>query len=795
MDDKSDLEKVVDIIDAKRKKRGKRQPPTEPPKPPRATAGPYNVGGDGRLYYNKPIADGLFQPVLLANFDARIKAEIVIDDGAEQRRELEISGKLCTGDALPAVVIPTGKFSGLGWVVERCGATAVLNAGQTVKDHVRCAIQLLSGTPERRNVFEHTGWRKIDGRWLYLFSGGAIGESGIDSGFDVRLPGTLKDYALSLPTDPAAAVRAALRVLDVASPEVAIAAFLAPWRAALSEALPVDFSLFLQGTTGYRKSEIAAIIQAHCGPAWCGKHLPAAWSSTVNMLERTAFLAKDAPLVVDDFAPNGNTTDISRAHQNADRLLRAQGNRAGRGRMNADGSLRPEYFPRGLIVATGEDVPRGQSARGRMVVLEFAPDTVNLAVLSELQHAAAHGLLAGAFGLFCQWLAPRMDALKARLPGRRIELRDTISAELASHARHPDTLASLNIAAEVFAEFATAHGVVLGSDWLDRITTGLMAAGNVQGQFQTTEEPAARFMRLIRSALASGRCHIKPLNGAKPSISEDMTGKGWVQRTYGNEYNARTEWHECGPCVGRFEGTNLYLDPEAAYATAQEFAAQQGQSIPVGLRTLTKSLDQKGFLQTKDSNGKHLTIRIRLPDGSRPRFLHIRGGIESSGPNGPNGPSNMQEADIEVEKSENAGTTSDFLQNPSGPSGPSTSQQREPSGPTNPGWDHYEHSENREWSQQCEYNQLNLNRKNDSGTTGTTGTTNSDNPPSVSVSPLATRILNVLKASPAGMTQEDLARVVGNSKGASPAMIEAVLIRLMMEGAIGKINGHLVVNP
>lgn len=67
--------------------------------------------------------------------------------------------------------------------------------------------------------------------------------------------------------------------------------------------------------------------------------------------------------------------------------------------------------------------------------------------------------------------------------------------------------------------------------------------------------------------------------------------------------------------------------------------------------------------------------------------------------------------------------------------------------------------------------------------------------PVSSSSPLATRVLNVLKASPSGMTQEDLARVVGNSKGASPAMIEAVLIRLMMEGAIGKINGRLVVNP
>lgn len=385
MDEDSDLDKVADNIADKvslkvvslsegrtrtRAKGKSSKPETESDpwqKPPIKTVGPYCIANNGCLYYT-----GGDYPKLLANFDARIVAEILIDDGAEQRRELEISGTLSSGKSLPNIEIQASQFSGLGWVLGKWGPTAVLNAGQTVKDHTRCAIQNLSAKEtKQRFVFEHTGWRKIDGRWLYLFNGGAISEDGIETSHEVRLSGTHKDYALHLPDDPATAIRASLRMLEVAPPEIAIPAFLAPWRALLSEAMPVDFSLFLQGTTGAHKSAIVAIIQAHWGANWDGKHLPAAWSSTANSLERSAFLTKDAVLVVDDFNPNGSSTDISRAHQNADRLLRAQGNRAGRGRMNADGSQRPEYFPRGLIVATGEDMPRGQSARGRTLALEF----------------------------------------------------------------------------------------------------------------------------------------------------------------------------------------------------------------------------------------------------------------------------------------------------------------------------------------------------------------------------------------------------------------------------------------
>ena len=50
-------------------------------------------------------------------------------------------------------------------------------------------------------------------------------------------------------------------------------------------------------------------------------------------------------------------------HREADRLVRAQGNRSGRQRMRQDSTLRPAKPPRGLLLSTGEDVPRGHSLR------------------------------------------------------------------------------------------------------------------------------------------------------------------------------------------------------------------------------------------------------------------------------------------------------------------------------------------------------------------------------------------------------------------------------------------------
>ena len=64
---------------------------------------------------------------------------------------------------------------------------------------------------------------------------------------------------------------------------------------------------------------------------------------------------------------------MQRSHRDADRLFRGQGNHAGRLRMRSDGGLRPAKPPRALTLSTGEDVPKGQSLRARLLVLEVSP--------------------------------------------------------------------------------------------------------------------------------------------------------------------------------------------------------------------------------------------------------------------------------------------------------------------------------------------------------------------------------------------------------------------------------------
>lgn len=558
----------------------------------------------------------------LANFAAEIIAETISDDGVERKRRMEISGR--TADQVfPVATVPSGQFAAMNWIGEHWGSAAQISPGMGLKDRLRYAIQVLSTAIQYRCVYEHTGWREIDGDWRYLSRDAVIGEAGLTDGINVQLSGSTEDYALQLPTNAPLAIQATLRVLDCAPLAIAGPLFLAPYRALISEALPGDFSLFLAGVTGSRKTEVAAILQGHFGDAWHGKHLPGSWSSTANSLERSAFLAKDAVFVVDDFCPTGATADISRFHRDADRLLRAQGNRAGRQRMNADGSLRPAYYPRGLIVATGEDIPRGQSLRGRLLILEFSQNTVDLDVLTALQQHANSGTLAGAAGAFCQWLAPQMPTLKKTLPERRNQLRNEINA--TAHSRHPDTLAGLLIAAELFTEFSAAHGVALPADWLALIAEALMQTGKDQQQAIAAEEPAARFVRLVESALAGGRCHLKPMDGRPLPTYEDFTRHGWQLKTFGVGDSERTDWHECGPCIGRFkpdDSRGVYLDPEAAYAIAQRIADEQGHGIPLQQRSLFKVLLEKGYLLSRTE--PRFTINVKLPDKTTKRFLHLR---------------------------------------------------------------------------------------------------------------------------------------------------------------------------
>jgi phage/plasmid primase-like uncharacterized protein len=408
---------------------------------PAIAAGPYLVTSARMIAWRKETRDGS-AIIPLCNFIAQIVAEEVLDDGVEHRTILAIEGALPDGRTLPCARIPAERFNGMSWVTEAWGTAPVIFAGQGIKNHLRAAIQMLSGDVPRRTVYGHLGWRRIGYDWAFLHNGGAICADGALDGVEVET-GTDGFLAYQLPAPPIAselarAVRASLALLDLGPATVTAPVLGAVYHAPLGEPTPIDFSLHLTGPTGAFKTELAALAQAHFGAAFNGRCLPGSWADTANMLEKKAFLAKDAVLVVDDFAPTGTTADVQRLHREADRLFRAAGNRSGRARMRADGGSRPTYRPRGLIISTGEDLPSGQSLRARLLVLELTPDEIRPAALSAAQTDARSELLAAAMAGYLRWLAPRIDELKETLPNRHRALREHAGSErqASAHSRY-----------------------------------------------------------------------------------------------------------------------------------------------------------------------------------------------------------------------------------------------------------------------------------------------------------------------------------------------------------------------
>jgi len=583
---------------------------------------PYRATECG-LVWLKQTANGE-QPVRLTNFTARIVAEVVEDDGAEVRRALEIEAAV-NGQS-QRFSVSASQFSAMNWPLEHLGPGAIVFPGFGTKDHARAAIQLLSGECKRRVVFTHLGWRKIDGTWMYLHAGGAIGSSGALEGVEVSLAEPLSKFTLPAPPTGnalAQAIRACLKILDLAPLRVTAPLIAAVPRSVLGTA---DFSIHTDGPTGAGKTELVTLAQQFFGSRIDARNLPGSWTSTGNALEGLAFLAKDAILVVDDFAPAGSTYDVQRYHREADRVLRAQGNNSGRQRMRSDATLRPARPPRGLIISTGEDVPRGQSLRARVFVLDMGPKDLDWGALTECQGDALDGTYAKALAGFVQWLAPHYQQIRASLRKEVAGLQQW-AVRGTTHRRTPQIVANLTIGLQYWLRYAQDSGAITSEEALAilrRCWLGLGEAAADQFHHQGSNEPTGRFLALLSSAIGSGRAHVAAQDGTEP---DQPAMWGWREHTLGGP-ELSSEWRPSGECIGWLDGENLLVDPDASYAVVQRLARDQGDSLNVTVRTLAKRLKEKGFLASTDVSRQTLTVRRSL--GRRRRdVLHFAAEVVS----------------------------------------------------------------------------------------------------------------------------------------------------------------------
>ena len=611
------LKLVID--DAKPvKKRDSGEPPNTPPKKNPIRYLVY----EGKIC--KPSAE---LPKPLCNFSAWIMEEVLHDNGDETEAFFVIDGKLATGQALPQVEITAASFAGMAWVTSKWGAAANVYAGQANKDGVRDALQELSHNIKRRTVYTHTGWRCFNGVWRYLHGGGAIGKNGNVEGIEVN-PGQGHMGLYRLPPPPTGedltkAIKASVGLLGIAPEKPELGAFLlaAIFRAPTAEAAPIDHSGWLFGSTGNFKSEAAALALAHFGE-FDGRHIPANFTDSEGSIERKTHATKDALIVVDDFKPVGGANDVNKLHSKADRIFRGVGNQAGRGTLTVNRKERAALHARGFVLATGEDLPRGQSLRARLTVIDLAKGDIDRAKLTALQQMARDGLFRQTMAAYLQWLAPQMDLWKKGLPDMLRKNRDkAISLGFASaHSRTASDYASLRLGLTLFAEFITEAGALSPHEiryFEERGEKALMTLAARQADNQGEECEVRRFFALIQSALSAGRCHVSDrFNHGAPANnphfwgwrSIPMPNLGDVPKDEdGNQEQMRKPQ---GQRIGWSDGDTLFLEGEAAYAVAQSYTREQGATIEISKHTLWKRVFEKGLLtETSTEKTEHGTKR------------------------------------------------------------------------------------------------------------------------------------------------------------------------------------------
>lgn len=543
-----------------------------------------NGGGDGteiyrlennRFFWARPSRDPGAVPVVvpLSNFSAEIVEEVRLDDGAEVSRVFVLRGRLHGGTDLTEARVAAAEFSGLSWVTREWGARAVITAGMGMKDRLREAIQIHS-QPACRTVYRHSGWRTVNGQWAYLFHDGAVGASGVSVELDAPLDRFVLPARVEDITD---AVQISLSLLECGPPEVMFTLLGATYLAPVASLIRPDFALWLFGTTGNLKSELAAFAQGHFG-LFDRKSLPASWISTATSLEGRTFTLKDAICVIDDYAPQSDVRAQRELESRAHQVLRGVGNRSGRGRARADLTLRPDRPPRGIVLGTGEDVPPGSSLVARLVVIEVDRSLLDLKRITKLQGQVAR--LPHAMRGYIEWLGPQMNGLEHSLIAAH-QLARAHLQQRGAHLRQPEALAHLYVGVDLLLQFAVEVGAI-NAEQADghraSAHKALLGIGERQADHLRETDPGERFVHILRTLLTQGRIRFAERHERLDQPSETTLPPPG------------------GEPIGWQDGAHFYVLPDAARRRVVAFLREAGESWPHSAQALNKALVRRGFV-------------------------------------------------------------------------------------------------------------------------------------------------------------------------------------------------------
>lgn len=574
---------------------------TEPIKAPEMS--PYDravelygqVGGYG-VQYGGVVAYGKESTKRLSTFVALPTKIITKDDGVTVEKYFEIEGWTKNGYPLPTVSVKADDFGGMGWVLRNWDFAANVMPGNTVKEQLRYVMtEVGNQSASRETVYTHTGWRKIGGKWVYLYPGGAIGTEGIR----VEMENALSRYGFDseLEEEPMVTMALAHEFKDAMSPHVSIpllgVAFLAPLREFLEIGGHMPrFAVWLKGDSGVRKTTASALALSFYGNFRYSDPMPASFHDTANSIRRKAFVLKDSLLVVDDFHPETNLQERRRMESLVQALSRAYGNGDSRGRMTSERKLEDAMPSRGLAIMSGEQAPDvGPSGATRfyMITVERGDIEIN-EQLEAVQELASQGYLRKAMADYIAWIGQRADKLIGTLPDMYVKLRKQAAGETASDAngRAAEAAAHIMLGYEMMLCYMSDIGAITKEQAeAERAEAWRVIMDNSRGQTDEAREirPVNMFLTAVQQLLASKQATVRDISEPNPNATPPSS-------------------------IGYCDQQYYYLFPDVVFARVCKLYSDQAVVFPLGKSALFKQLGSDGVLVADGSGKATRTKRI-----------------------------------------------------------------------------------------------------------------------------------------------------------------------------------------
>ncbi|GEM_PF-3448144 len=484
----------------------------------------------------------------LGNFAAWISDELTRENGMDTPTvEYTLHGQLADGPTLQAITIPAEQFASMDWIARYWGARPVLYIPRGKAYVAARAIQENSlPTLQQERVFTYTGWREIDGLRGYLTGSGFLTAGGLNEQVRVDLGGSeLRHYALPAPPqgrkEMQEAIRASLDFLDLGPRSVTAPLWAAMFASVFTEIKALYTVLWVYGTTQSGKSTISHLALTHFGTGFINgrQYLPPEnWESSLAALEYSMFTTKDAPLIIDDYAPQfASAFDAREMQRTAQKVIRRAGNRTARNRSRANLTQQVYRPPRGLVLVTAELPLSGESTAGRMLYIPVAPgdvlpepgDNTPRPAMDQAQKQAEAGLYGQAMGAFLQWMAANWERATARF----LEIIEESSAAARCQKvqnRLPDYYAILDAAQQVALTAFYELGVLSANQAADIAYQNGQAILDVvvnQAERIASESPVRKFFESLDSLLERQKVYLAPKTRAVsyvPPINADLIG-------------------------------------------------------------------------------------------------------------------------------------------------------------------------------------------------------------------------------------------------------------------------------